>query len=84
MPVNTQPCLDAILGDWKDRGFSLKETADPIDETDSLVVIYFNGEKIGTYYRSKLTINNVPVIQRHCENYWNNRLRQLTEDLNDG
>jgi len=79
--INTIPQFEAMLGKWRDRGFSLREAADPVDENDSLIVLYFHGEKVGTYYRSKLTLSNIPVVQMHCENFFNNRLRHITEGM---
>ena len=79
--INTIPQFEAMLGKWRDRGFSLWETADPVDENDSLIVLYFQREIVGSYYRSKLTLSNIPVIQMHCENFFNNRLRHITEGM---
>lgn len=74
MAINTQCKYDAMLGLWKDRGFTLREIDDPIDETDKLVVLQYRGTIVGSYYRSKLMhapiINGIPAIQIHCQKYW--------------
>ena len=82
--IDTQCQYDAMLGMWKDRGFSLREKPDPIDEGDKLIVLSFNGEKIGTFYKSKLMkrLANVPFIQQCCENYWQSLLRHFRMEAN--
>jgi len=78
--IDTQCQYDAMLGMWKDRGFSLRERPDPVDETDKLVTLAFNGKWIGSFYKSKLMRNiaNVQVIQQCCENYWDSILRHFS------
>lgn len=85
MTIDTQCQYDAMLGMWKDRSFRLHEEDDPIDDNDKLLVLYFQGEKIGSYYKSKLMRNvaNIQVLQQHCENYWDNKLRHIVESFDD-
>ena len=76
MAIDTQCQYDAMLGLWKDRGFSLREIDDPIDEGDKLVVLFYRGTVVGSYYKSKLmhapTVDGTPAIQFHCRKYWDN------------
>lgn len=63
------------------KGFDTEE-ADPVDDTDKLVCIYFNGKKIASLHKSKLNINprGAFVIQQSCENYWNSQLRYIINE----
>ena len=74
MPIDTQCQYEAMLGKWKDRGFSIREVADPIDESDRLVVLQYRGTIVGSYYRSKImhmpVVYGIPAIQIHCQRYW--------------
>ena len=79
--INLQCQYNALLGDWKSRGFRIKEQKDTIDENDKLLVVYFQDKKVATYYRSKImdNIGSFAIIQTHCENYWNNTLRSFID-----
>lgn len=83
MATDTLPHYDAILGKWKDRGFRLSEVADPIDDTDKLLVLSFKEEIVGSYYKSKIdsTEQAVSIIQKHCQLSWDNRLRQIQKGV---
>ncbi len=78
--IGLQCQYDILLGDWKSRGFTIREQEDTVDENDKLLVVYFQGKRVATYYRSKImgNIGSYAVIQTHCENYWNNTLKQFT------
>jgi len=58
-----QDTLDAILGDFKDYGFSLREP-----DTDTAELSY-KGKVIARYNQAKLTI---PVLLEGCRNYLKN------------
>jgi hypothetical protein len=72
-----------MLGLWKDRGFTIREIDDPIDEGDKLIVLQHRGTIVGSYYKSKLMhapmVKGVPAIQIHCQKYCNNLMEELRE-----
>lgn len=70
MPINKQTILNTMLGKWRDRGYTLEFKDNFVDEADQLVVIKFKGTDVATYYRSKLTIGNISIIQFACQRHW--------------
>lgn len=74
----------AILGSWRDNGFSIKEEPDTIDGSDNLVCLYFKGQKIASYYKSKLPKGIEELdsfIQKQCQTYWDNTMIQFTRSI---
>lgn len=72
-----QQCkYNAMLGKYRDWGYSIKEEDDPICDDDKRVVVSFQGKRIATYYRSKLMLNPcaVDVLQHFCSVHWHEQM----------
>ena len=80
MPINQQTILNATLGKWRGRGYTLEFQEDTVDPNDHLVVIKFKGSDVATYYRSKLTIGNISVIQFACQRHWDMLMGNIKND----
>ena len=63
---NKQSVLDASLGEWKARGFSLREPDDHFTD------LYFKDKRIATFNQAMVTIE---IVREGCQNYWNSLMR---------
>ena len=82
--INKQTQLNTLLGEWRDNGFTIKEEANPLDEDDALVCLYFKGQRTASYYSSKLPDNITELsafIRKQCKTYWDNCMRAFTRGV---
>lgn len=69
-----QSIYDGLLGDYKDKGFSIHETPCPVDWGEFILEIHYHGRNIYvSFYKTKLMHQPIKdaaeTIRNACETY---------------